>query len=140
MLQGFEHKHIEDLVDTVGHLFIPLFFVMTGLQVKLDVLFDPKVLGVALAVTVFAFLGKVVAGLGTWGGTKKLTVGFGMVPRGEVGLIFANVGMVLGVVTDELFSVIVVMVILTTLLTPLTLPTISQVRIHYRLRIFHRFK
>jgi Kef-type K+ transport system membrane component KefB len=118
LLHGFDHKHIEDLVDTVGHLFIPLFFVMTGLQVKLDVLFDPKVLGVALIVTAIAFIGKVMAGLGTWGGTKKMIVGFGMVPRGEVGLIFANVGMALGVVTDELFSVIVVMVILTTLLTP----------------------
>ncbi len=118
LLHSFDHKHIEDLVDTVGHLFIPLFFVMTGIQVKIDVLFDPKVLGVALAVTGFAFLGKILAGFGTWGGTKKLTVGFGMVPRGEVGLIFANVGMALGVVTDELFSVIVVMVILTTLLTP----------------------
>jgi Kef-type K+ transport system membrane component KefB len=118
LLHGFDHKHIEDLVDTIGHLFIPLFFVMTGLQVKIDVLFDPKVLAVALAVTVLAFLGKLLAGLGTWGGTKKLTVGFGMVPRGEVGLIFANVGLALGVVNDELFSVIVVMVIFTTLLTP----------------------
>ena len=118
LLHSFDHKHIEDLVDIVGHLFIPLFFVMTGLQVKLDVLFDPKVLGVALIVTAIAFIGKVMAGFGTWGGTKKMTVGFGMVPRGEVGLIFANVGMAIGVVTDELFSVIVVMVILTTLLTP----------------------
>ena len=118
LLHTFDHKHVEDLVDTVGHLFIPLFFVMTGLQVKLDVLFDPKVMAVALAVTAFAFLGKILAGFGTWGGTNKLTVGFGMVPRGEVGLIFANVGLALGVVTDELFSVIVVMVILTTLLPP----------------------
>ena len=85
---------------------------------KIDVLFNPKVLGVALAVTAFAFLGKILAGLGTWGGTKRLIVGFGMVPRGEVGLIFANVGMAIGVVSDELFSVIVVMVIFTTLLTP----------------------
>ncbi|MBU4124597.1 MAG: cation:proton antiporter, partial [Nanoarchaeota archaeon] len=118
LLHSFDHKHVEDLVDTVGHLFIPLFFVMTGLQVKLDVLFDPKVLAVALAVTAFAFLGKILAGLGTWGGTNRMIVGFGMIPRGEVGLIFANVGMALGVVTDELFSVIIVMVIFSTLLTP----------------------
>jgi len=56
--------------------------------------------------------------LGTWGGTNRMIVGFGMIPRGEVGLIFANVGMALGVVTDELFSVIIVMVIFSTLLTP----------------------
>jgi len=118
LLKHVEEKHVEDLVDTVGHLFIPLFFVMTGLQVKLDVLFDPKVLGVALAVTAIAFIGKILAGLGTWGGTKRMIVGFGMIPRGEVGLIFANVGKALGVVSDELFSVIIVMVIFSTLLTP----------------------
>lgn len=118
ILKNFEEKHVEDLVDTVGHLFIPLFFVMTGLQVKLDVLFDTKVLLVALAVTAFAFLGKILAGLGTWGGTKRLIVGFGMIPRGEVGLIFANVGKAIGVVSDELFSVIVVVVIFSTLFTP----------------------
>lgn len=118
LLKHVEEKHVEDLVDTIGHLFIPLFFVMTGLQVKLDVLFDPKVLGVALAVTVIAFIGKILAGLGTWGGTKRMIVGFGMIPRGEVGLIFANVGKALGVVSDELFSVIIVMVIFSTLLTP----------------------
>lgn len=118
ILKHHEEKHVEDLVDTIGHLFIPLFFVITGLQVKLDVLFDPKVLMVALAVTLVAFVGKIVAGIATWGGVKRLIVGFGMIPRGEVGLIFANVGKALGVVSDEMFSVIVVMVIFSTLFTP----------------------
>lgn len=118
VLKHHDEKHVEDLVDTVGHLFIPLFFVITGFQVKLDVLFDPKVLLTALAVTVVAFAGKIVAGLATWGGVKKLIVGFGMIPRGEVGLIFANVGKALGVVSDEIFSVIIVMVIFSTLFTP----------------------
>jgi len=118
VLRHHGEKHVEDLVDTIGHLFIPLFFVITGFQVKLDVLFDPTVLIIALAVTLIAFVGKILAGLATWGGTKKLIVGFGMIPRGEVGLIFANVGKAIGVVSDEIFSVIIVMVIFSTLFTP----------------------
>jgi Kef-type K+ transport system membrane component KefB len=66
---------------------------------------------------VVAVAGKVVAGLAAGRGNRWL-VGWGMVPRGEVGLIFAAVGKGLGVVTDEEFSVIVIMVILTTLMTP----------------------
>jgi Kef-type K+ transport system membrane component KefB len=118
LLKEADEKHVEDLVDTLGYLFIPLFFVMTGLQVKLDVLFDPKVLLIALAVTMVAFIGKLLAGLGTWGGVKRSIVGIGMIPRGEVGLIFANVGKALGVMSDEMFSIVVIMVILTTLITP----------------------
>ena len=78
---------------------------------------DTKILLVALGITAVAFVGKYVAGLAA-GKVNKNLVGFGMVPRGEVGLIFATIGRSLGVVTPELFSVIVIMVILTTLLTP----------------------
>lgn len=118
VLKHYEDKHVEDLIDNIGYVFIPLFFVITGLQVKLDVLFDPKVLLTALLVTALAFAGKILAGLGTWGGVRKLLVGVGMIPRGEVGLIFVNVGKAMGFVSDEIFSVIVVMVIFSTLLTP----------------------
>ncbi|HRK59966.1 MAG TPA: cation:proton antiporter, partial [Candidatus Kapabacteria bacterium] len=59
-------------------------------------------------------------------GTNKLLIGWGMVPRGEVGLIFASVGKGLGVVNDELFSVIVIVVIMTTLLTPPILSSIIR--------------
>jgi Kef-type K+ transport system membrane component KefB len=119
ILRSFEHKHVEDLVDSLGHIFIPLFFLVTGMSVKLDVLFNPDVLLAALAVTFFAFLGKILAGFGAYKkGNDKLLVGFGMIPRGEVGLIFANVGKSLGVVNDEIFSIIIIMVMFTTLFTP----------------------
>ena len=72
---------------------------------------------IALGLTAVAVAGKVVAGLAAGRGNRWL-VGWGMVPRGEVGLIFAAVGKGLGVVTDEEFSIIVIMVILTTLMTP----------------------
>ncbi len=96
---------------------VPVFFVITGMHVKLGMLWNPEILLVALGITVAAFVGKLVAGLAA-GKTDKLIVGVGMVPRGEVGLIFANIGLGLGVMNDSLFSVVVIMVVLTTLVTP----------------------
>jgi Kef-type K+ transport system membrane component KefB len=117
IIQKHSHRHIEDLIEPIAHFFVPIFFVFTGMAVNLSTMFDPKILLVALAVTVVAIIGKLVSGLGAFGENKWL-VGWGMVPRGEVGLIFATIGMGLGVVNDQLFSVIVIMVILTTLIPP----------------------
>ncbi len=116
-MEPHAERHIEYLVEPLGHFFVPLFFIMTGMSVNLETLFDPSIIFIALAITVVAFIGKIVAGL-VAGNVKKSIVGWGMVPRGEVGLIFATIGQGLGVVTEELFSVIVIVVILTTLLTP----------------------
>jgi len=116
-IEPHSHRHVEDLVEPVGLFLIPIFFVMTGMTVKLDVLFDVPILLVALGITVVAFVGKIVSGL-VAGKVNKYIVGFGMIPRGEVGLIFAMMGKSLGVISDEIFSAIVIMVILSTLLTP----------------------
>jgi len=113
-----EHMHVENLVEQVGWFFMPIFFVYTGLQVNLETFANPRVLGIGLALTVVAFIGKIAAGWVAGKGVNKALIGFGMVPRGEVGLIFANVGKQLGVVSDETFSIVVIMVILSTLLTP----------------------
>jgi len=112
------HRHIEDIIEPLGNFLVPIFFVMTGMAVKIETLFNLPILLVALAITVAAFIGKIIAGLAAGKGTSKSIVGFGMVPRGEVGLIFAAIGKSLGVVSDQVYSVIVIMVILTTLLTP----------------------
>jgi Kef-type K+ transport system membrane component KefB len=64
--------------------------------------------------------GKIVCGLAA-GKTDRLSVGLGMVPRGEVGLIFASVGKALGVIDDALFSAVVIMVMVTTMMTPIAL-------------------
>lgn len=110
-------RHIEELVEPIGLFLVPIFFVMTGMGVKLETLFDIPVLLVALGITIAAFVGKIAAGL-VAGPVRKWLVGWGMVPRGEVGLIFASIGRGLGVVNDRVFSVIVIVVILTTLCTP----------------------
>ncbi len=115
-----EH-HIEVLVRPLYCIFVPIFFVLMGAQVKLEALFDSKIILIALALTAAAIIGKQVCGLGVGFRCKKadrLIVGIGMIPRGEVGLIFAIIGKELGVINDSLFSAIIILVILTTLISP----------------------
>ncbi|MCB0104865.1 MAG: cation:proton antiporter, partial [Caldilineaceae bacterium] len=110
-------RHVDDILEPIGNFLIPIFFVLTGMSVHLEALFNPKVLLVALGITLIAFLGKAIAG-SVAGPVNKALVGWGMVPRGEVGLIFAATGQRLGIVSNEVFGVIVIVVILSTLLTP----------------------
>ena len=111
---GHQHEH---MIEPIGYFFVPVFFVLTGMHVDLKTLADPAILGVGLGVTAAAVAGKLVAGLAA-GSAGKWLVGWGMVPRGEVGLIFAMVGKQLGVMNEAMFSGIGMMVILTTLITP----------------------
>lgn len=99
---------------------VPIFFIVTGMGVKLETLFNLPILLTALGVTAAAFAGKIVSGLAA-GRVRRALVGWGMVPRGEVGLIFASLGRSLGVVTDDIFSIIVIMVVITTVCTPVIL-------------------
>lgn len=112
---GHQHEH---MIEPIGYFFVPVFFVLTGMQVDLQTLADPSILIVGLGVTAAAILGKLVAGLAAGREAGGWLVGWGMVPRGEVGLIFAMTGRQLGVMSEAMFSVIVIMVILTTLITP----------------------
>jgi Kef-type K+ transport system membrane component KefB len=117
IIHHHSRQNVEDLIHPTALLLVPLFFVITGMNVKLETMFNLNVLFKALIITAIAIIGKVVSGL-VAGRVNKLLVGFGMVPRGEVGLIFATIGKELNIISDELFSIIVTMVILTTLLTP----------------------
>ncbi len=117
-IENHARRHIEDLIEPLSFLLVPLFFVVTGMQVNLASLFDAEIISAALGLTVAAIVGKYVAGLLSGPGVSKSIVGFGLVPRGEVGLIFASIGLGLGVISEEVFSVIIVMVIITTLATP----------------------
>jgi Kef-type K+ transport system membrane component KefB len=117
VLEHHADHHVEEILSPIGNFLVPIFFVVTGMSVQLAALWDAQLLLVALGITVVAFLGKIVTGL-VAGNVNKALVGWGMVPRGEVGLIFAATGQRLGIVTPQLFGVIVIVVILTTLLTP----------------------
>jgi Kef-type K+ transport system membrane component KefB len=115
---------LEELIAPISSFLAPVFFVVMGLRTDLAVFANPRVLLLAGALTVAAVLGKQACSLGVIGkGVDRLSVGLGMIPRGEVGLIFANIGATLTiggepVVSREEFSAVVVMVILTTMLTP----------------------
>lgn len=113
----YNERHIEDLIEPLAYFFVPIFFVMTGFAVKVETLFNPNIIFLALGIAIAAFVGKIISGL-VAGKVNKKIVGFGMIPRGEVGLIFVIMGKNIGVVSDELFSALVVMIILSTLLTP----------------------
>ena len=109
---------IKDLIAPLETILVPIFFVLMGIQVKMETFLNLNVVLVALLLIIIAMIGKLVSGLGARHGCSRLAIGIGMMPRGEVGLIFASLGKSLGVLNDSLFSSIVIMVVVTTLITP----------------------
>ena len=96
----------------------PLFFLFVGMQVDVRFFLDGNTLLLALVFCICAILGKLAAGLAAGRDLHRLTVGIGMVPRGEVGLVFLGAGRGLGVIGDSLFAALVIVVFVTTLITP----------------------
>lgn len=119
VLQHAKHMHVEHLIGTLNHIFVPVFFVYTGMMIDIESLLKPNLYFVALIVTIVAVFSKVIAGVAAKGSFhEKLVVGVAMAPRGEVGLIFAATGKGLGVLSDELFSVIIIAIVVSTLIAP----------------------
>ncbi len=118
--RGFrEDVSVMKILEPVSAFLVPIFFVLMGIQVRLETFAELEILGVAACLTAAAIVGKQVCGLGVLEkGLDRLTVGVGMIPRGEVGLIFAAIGKTLKVIDDATFSAIVIMVIVTTVITP----------------------
>jgi Kef-type K+ transport system membrane component KefB len=122
--QAHHIERIQSEIEPIGHLLVPIFFLAVGAQVDVRVMFEPSVLGAGLVITVLAVAGKLAASLGTLGRPiRRLVVGVGMIPRGEVGLIFAALGatQLASVVGDEEIAIVVLMVVLTTLVAPIVL-------------------
>ena len=109
---------IKHLMGPLQALLSPLFFFLMGMQVKLETFLNPHLLSLALALSGVAIIGKLLGGLGGGHKTNRLFIGVGMMPRGEVGLIFASIGKSLGVVSEQMFSAIIVMVLITTMMAP----------------------
>lgn len=103
----------------VGHLLIPVFFLQIGTQAEIERFFSGAVLRDAALLMAVAAIGKLISPLGALGvkGDKAL-IGLGMLPRGEVGLIFATLGKSSGVLNDDLYASLLLVVLLTTLITP----------------------
>jgi Kef-type K+ transport system membrane component KefB len=117
-------RGLAELIYPISSFLVPVFFVLMGMRTDLRSFLLPGVLGLAAALTVAAIVSKQACALGVLGrGIDRLTVGIGMIPRGEVGLIFANIGLTLlvggtRIVNQASFSAVVVMVIITTVVTP----------------------
>jgi Kef-type K+ transport system membrane component KefB len=109
---------VESIMAPLEGLFAPVFFVMMGVQVDVSALLHGKVLLLGLALTAVAVLGKLLASLAVRRSRDRLIVGIGMIPRVEVTLIVANIGLGMGVLNRNLFSVLILVVLLTVLLTP----------------------
>jgi Kef-type K+ transport system membrane component KefB len=112
-------KAVERGVVRLGHFFVPIFFVSVGAAVDVRTFAESRVIVIGLALVVVGVVGKVAAGYAPfWFKGRKAVIGVGMVPRGEVGLIFAQTGRTAGVLDPGLYAAITFMVIVTTLLAP----------------------
>jgi Kef-type K+ transport system membrane component KefB len=117
-------KQIEREVHDVAHFFVPIFFVAVGAAVDLKTLnpFDPaarQYLLIGLGLTAIGIIGKLAAGYVVMRrGLRRIVIGLGMIPRGEVGLIFAQVGLTTKLLSSGLYSAVTMMVLITTFVTP----------------------
>jgi len=117
-------RSLGELIEPITSFLMPIFFVVIGLRTDLRAFAQGRLLALALVLTAAAIAGKLLSSLGVIGRRlDRLSIGIGMVPRGEVGLIFANIGLTLSVadrriLDDSVFAVIVAVVMATTLITP----------------------
>ena len=120
-----KRRELEKQVVPIADMLVPIFFVTVGAKTDLGVL-NPAIpsnregLAIASFLIAIAIIGKVVTGLAVFGqpGINRLAIGVGMIPRGEVGLVFAGVGSASGALSKPLEAAIIMMVILTTFLAP----------------------
>ncbi len=121
-------QRVQDLAHGVAELLVPFFLVGIGLRVDLAAFLEPSVAALAVVILLAAILSKLVGcGLGAYrlGRAEALRVGLGMVPRGEVGMVVAQLGLSMGVIRQDIYGVVVFMSVATTLLAPLLL-TVGQ--------------
>ena len=110
---------IQRELTPVGHLFIPVFFLQIGIDTDVAQFAKGKVLILAAALIGVAIVSKLAAGLGAIGSPgNKLLIGLGMIPRGEVGLIVAGIGLREGILEGNAYAAVLLMVLVTTLVTP----------------------
>jgi Kef-type K+ transport system membrane component KefB len=131
-VDGRKQRDLHDLLQPVSTVLVPIFFVLMGLRVDLRLFTRVDILGFAAALTAAAILGKQICSVGVVErGLNRVAIGLGMIPRGEVGLIFAGIGATLmlpnargvnePVISSAIFGAVVIMVIVTTLITPIAL-------------------
>jgi Kef-type K+ transport system membrane component KefB len=127
--ESSERQALEEEVAPVAAFFTPFFFGAIGAQIDLNGLAEPAALGLLVAVTVVAvgskFIGSFIGAIGM-GARRAVLIGWGMVPRGEVGIVVAGLGLQMGVVDGSIYSVVVAMAVITTLIVPPAVPALLR--------------
>lgn len=123
LAESVSHR-VQDLAQGVTELLVPFFLAGIGLALDVNVLRDPRTLTLAAVITVAAIVSKLLGcGLGAlslgWPDARR--IGAGMVPRGEVGMVVAQLGAAMGIVSKATYGVVVVMAVLTTVVAPVLL-------------------
>lgn len=127
--ESSERHALEEEVAPVAAFFTPFFFGAIGAQVDVTGLLEPMAILLLLAVTAVAVVTKFVGsfiGAISMGVRRAVLVGWGMVPRGEVGIVVAGLGLQIGVIAGSMYSVVVAMAIATTLLVPPFIPRLVR--------------
>lgn len=119
--ESAEGSDMPHQAEAVTEFLLPFFLTNIGMQLKLDALLNRDVIILAIVVTILAVLAKLIGcGAAAWpmGRKKAMQVGMGMVPRGEVGIVVAQIGLGLHAVSDAIYGVVLVMAVATTLIAP----------------------
>lgn len=115
------HTPLVNLIEPIGKVLTPIFFIFAGLQVDIISSLNYQTIKLALIITFFGILGKSLCGIFLPRNINKWLIGFGMVPRGEIGIIFAITGLELKLIDQTMFAAILLMIIITSIITPITL-------------------
>ena len=120
------HERLVDLIKPLNYVLVPIFFVYAGMQVDLVAVANWNTLVYGFWLSLAAIGGKLISGVFLPKSINRWIVGFGMVPRGEIGLIFALTGRQLGVFSTDIFAAVLLMVVVTSIVTPLALQFIVK--------------
>lgn len=124
-----QRREIEVSVTALGHLFVPIFFASVGAAVDLRTLASPSVLLIGAALLAVGAAGKIAAGFSPWWfDGNKLLIGVGMLPRGEVELIIAQMALASGAISSGLFGALMLVVAATALISPVLIERAARVR------------
>lgn len=115
-----------NLIIPLGRILTPIFFIYAGMQVDLVNAFKLTTIFIAILISIFAIIGKVACCVFLPKGINRLIVGFGMVPRGEIGIIFAITGLHIKVIDNDLFTTLLLVIVITSIVTPIALNKIIR--------------
>jgi Kef-type K+ transport system membrane component KefB len=126
VLAPYAHTRLIQLIRPLNLFLVPIFFVYAGMQVDIVAAWSWQTLAGGLLIAVVAIVGKLSCALVIPRSLNRWLVGFGMVPRGEVGLIFALAGRELHIFNQQVFTMVLIMVVITSVITPLALEFVHK--------------